>query len=1760
MHASKEVTMPQLAIVLGDEVSLATLQREWEAFPQGVSYTEFRQLLEPHARQHPSPDASTNASVAFLHSWTQPCCGISASSPPASVIRPVQPQRAHATAPVTLASAAFDDAGTNREAERTRRIRSRQELAGVTTRSVEPLKHLFNRVNVHNQQRITWEDFVNYLVAEASNGMTGTRLSNSTFNQFTFSRRLRSQSKHSQKPQKPKKSTSAEALTFRHYCRGVQDVPMGARPSADQEVDAGLGRAAVGVREAEDLGLIRFLDGLPGHKSLFFASTRSCPFMLYSKKSLERVYSAPPNMLPGVIPSAVCYLAARDLFVCYSPDDRLLRGWGALLSNVLAATTITPLQLEGLVLRIQAMPRESPTYADYMETIFLGNSLGQVLRVTAPHRRSGGTEFTVVQTYANLHTRQSGGLVDFCVYGAHLYSSGFDGRLVVTSLVTGKSFELGRVANEHLNTLVYVAGHDWVVAATSCGRQLLWWEAHSHGTLPGTLFNVAGHGEHNACIIALIYMAAADQVVSADCESVVKVWDASTQRCVQSFRSSCVPQRHKGSLCSVPANEAKASSANTRTAAHAGNLAGLFANLGLLALLPAGVGQASHIGGPQCHSLSYCASTQELLCGFSNSIVCWGLHSRDRPFACDEEEVCYDVFYDIRTRTFLVQGATRLSVWDGVHGYRRGVLSQVKESGVSKVGADIKAVCIDELGSRVFMSLSDGSVVWYMTQHLAADASQCTAATAAVWWHAKSFGSGAEGGGPPLVEQMHYSSISRTWIAITSNGTLLVRSEEDNQMVCFSTTISVSASPLVQLRVSEELGLVAVTDAQRTVYIYDMQAWMDAPVTKRLAMYDGLVDLIFLDSAPALVTVHAGGVCQCWSCAPAVERFKLLSVFYHPQHPTPKLASAATVEAERAWMQVMGRMHPGSTGAMRGKPHMQYPATSPCYHTIAATAPGSHNILQMTGSSASPLGVLLPKLACFSRSGSASVASRPTTPARGASQRSSLYPLRLGSILEGTSADQTQVSGEGTSSVLKLTISTGRAATDAPRDTRAGDGWTATAATPTASVEFTSATYDGRQHHLFLGDSEGVVHTYSMCPVLQAYKLPRCTYASRPAFSLTAATEFTGADAGDGFAAPKLMRSVQVHLNQSTATEPGAEARQGCTYRGNMSTATRRDNDQCGVVCVRWLDDRGVLATSGYDHEVWFLDCDTGEKVACLSTERRLSRADRADQPVTTSRQHHRGLTQESTVLSGVLNGQRAEAASTLPSHSIFSLPQLPRYDDLNDASAAGFLTGASQLCCCTHGTRNEDVTATEEGRETVSPVPWGKEEHGGLATLPSTRCTPVNSHRPASSVGQRCASFSSLSRYSTPEMIATVRHDGAPTGLKDDIQGPKGAPGSLFLRPSSRSPTKEQALSNDVPRGWRPLSRHNTSMLAGNPLERGAGPRDTASAALSASRTSDRDNGTQIHISDWQKRDLMAMRESRGVKPHAPVQPGLQNTLVHVEESKWHSAETTGQPTLLGPADSVSRHVARTATAAAAALAATGAAVSQTEAASASSALSLTTNMVASNNLRGETAARAAETSGDIDSFGVKEDAVLIESCGTVNRPSCNSISIAGALTLCVSGCALTASAVDTDRNAAASQQERKQPHLPQGAHGGRIRSNSKSSSAVVRHGSPSRVPLTQPSASVHQKSSGARTPPKKALRKDGSGGLTPSSLLLGVTAYSPSQNMADQTQSFTSANALCLPPMLAYSNECEGRSTLEMYSSELRQCLRRPRRWHET
>ncbi|KAG5491192.1 hypothetical protein JIQ42_01089 [Leishmania sp. Namibia] len=1760
MRTAEEASLPQLGILLGSEAALSTLQREWAAYPEGVSYTEFRRLLEPLLRPPPRPCASKHPSTSPLQPRTRSRRDTYASSCFAFVVASPRPQEAFSSVSETYTSAAFDDTATNREAVRARRIRSRQELAGVTTRSVDPLKQLFNRVDIHNAQRVTWENLVNYLVAEATTDAAATRFSHNAFNHLTFSRRLRGLSKQPPQQRKPQARIPAATCTYKRYYGDVQAATKAASTRVDQDSGVGRGQAAVVICEDEDLALLRFIDGLPGHKSLFFACTRSCPCIFYSKDTLERVYSAPPELLPGVSPSAVSYLAECDLFLCYSSDDRLLRGWFSLLSHTLVTVAVTPLPLEGLVRRIRAMPRESPTYAEYAETVFVGNSLGQVLRITAPQGRCGGMQFTVAQMYSNLHSGETGGLTDFCVYGVHLYSSGFDGRLVVTSLLTGHSTEVGGVANGHLTALVYIPEHDWAVASTSCGRQLLCWEANAHGSLPGSPFHVAGHGEHDAVIIALVYVVAADLLVSADSQGVLKVWDASSQRCVQSLRSNRVPRRHGGSLCTVSADETKASSAKSRTAANtnsgllAGNLAGLFLNLGLLAVLPAGVGQSNHVGGLQCHSLIHCEPSQEILCGFVNSIVCWGLRSRANPLVCDAEEVCYDVLYDIRTCTFLVQGATRLSVWDGAHGHRRGVLGQVASLGVLQAGTDVKAVCLDELGSRVFVSLSDGRVVLYTTQYLASDASKCTPAGASVWWRAKSAGCGAESGGPVYVEQMHYSSISRTWIAITSKGALLVRSEEDNQKVLFSITISVSTSPLTQLRVSEELGLVAVTDAQRTVYIYDMQAWMDAPVTKRLAEYGGLVDILFLHNAPALVTVHVGGVCRCWSCAPAKERFKLVSVFCHPLHPAPELATAATVEAERASMEAIGRARLGSVGTTRGRRQTQPVAMSPFARPTVVGITGSHDAVDSTSCAKSPLRATLPTIARISRPNSGGAASRPTTFMLRASQR-------IESGVQGTSANQTEVPVDSTSAV-EFHTRVRKSTTDSLRNAKVDEDSTATlaaAAIPIATAEFTSAAYDGRQHHLFLGDSEGVVHTYRMCPLLQAFKLPRCTHASRPAFSLAAVMEASGVDADSGLAFPKLMRSLQVHVNHRSTRERASEAGDASSYRGTFSAAARSGLDRCGVVCVRWIDDRGVLASSGYDHEVWFLDSMAGEKLACLSASRPPPRPDHAGRSLSALRQESGALAQEPTVLGRVLDKQRAEATGRLPLHNMFSLPLLPRYDDLADCSITNLLAGSSPPCCCTHTTATEGAADADESGGATSLSPQGETEVCMPATLPAGRVLPVSFDLPVR-LGQCNEPPGHLSKYSIPEKAMAARRDRSVTELKDFLQRPirqcssvrKPPRCNLFMCSSSRPQSGLQSFSEDVRRGRISLSRHSVSSFSRNPLGADENPCRAPSATVTTRPTSGDSGVAHVHIVDWQKRHLTTLRESRGIKPEAPVRPGSHNTLVHVEESKWHSVEATGQPVLLGPASGASCPAVRSAVTASVAPAVPDVA------ASAWSALSQAANTPTLLIPRGSTAAEEAAMSGSTVPFGAQEDSVLIEPCGTAHESPCSSVAITAKRALYVSGSALAGPALDTDKKEAGRQQQQKTLLRSQRADE-MIKYASATVFTMPHYGNPFRVPLRQPSAPGHHSPINAPRFAKKTPGYNGGEGRTWSSTVVDVARCFPFRGIAEGAPSLVSANTMHPPPMLAYSNECEGKSTLEMYSTELRKRLRRPRRWYE-
>ncbi|KAK7201292.1 hypothetical protein NESM_000191100 [Novymonas esmeraldas] len=1854
MQASQENAVPHLAIIIGNAVSLVTLQQEWAAFPQGVSYAEFRQLLEPHVRPPPTPRASIRSSIALLHPRTPPRPGTSGSVrlTSASVSGRIPQRLFSATAAVPPSPA--DDTGTNREAERTRRLRSQQELAGQASGPVDPIKLLFNRVDVRNQQRVTWEDLVNYLVAEASIDTAGTKVGANAHNVYTYARRLRGLPKQAQQQRAPKEGTSADALAYKRYYRDLTEAARARGPRPDKGGGGGTADecgSVAAAREDEDLALIRFLDGLPGHKSLFFASTRSSSFILYSKDTLERVYTAPADLLGDVNPSAVAYLAACDLFLCYSPDDRQLRGWFSLLSHAVTTITITPLLLEGLVRRIQVMPQNSPTYSEYAETVFLGDSFGHILRVTAPRGRCGGMEFTVAQTYPNLHTRESGGLVDFCVFGEYLYSSGFDGRLVSTSLVTGQSSELGNVVNEHLTTLTYVPGHDWVVAATSCARELLWWEAHSHGTLPGTAFDAAGRGDHGACIIALVYVAAADHVVSADCEGVVKVWDAVSQRCVQSLRSNRVPQRHGGSLGGVSADEAKTLSTNTRTAAHAsssllaGNLAGLFVNLGLLALLPAGAGQASHVGGPQCHSLVYCESTQELLCGFVSSIICWGLSSRANPLVCDPEEVCYDVLYDIRTRVFLLQSATQLSVWDGAHGHRVGVLNHTAQSGVRHAGADIKATCIDALGSRVFVSLSDGRVVVYATQGLAADASQCTPASATVWWHPRSFSGGRGGGGEAgeavFVEQMHYSSLLRTWLAITSSGSLLVRIEEDEQVVLFSTVISVSASPLTLLRVSEELRLVAVADAERTVYVYDMQAWLDTPVTKRLGAFGGLVDMLFLDNAPALVTVHAGGVCRCWSCAPAMERFKLLGVVCHPQHPAPEAAAAALPEAQRGAADGVEKAQSlSSPGAGRGRP---LPLPSSASHSrAAATSPaGSRDPLRITTTSDSPLiETNLPWVAYTSRPGSVRAAtSRPATATLLRTSRHSwrVPPTRPTSGLDPPRPDGAPVSGEAGPAASELCLTNAASTFAALRDTGVGaaaataaaaaagdDDWaSATAATIALDPcpEFTSAAYDGRRHHLFLGDADGVLHIFRMCSLLQAYQLPRCTHSSRPAFLLAAASETAPSSASPAVAAaavatspppllsspaavaalpsPQLIRSVQVHTNESGATEVALEASPASTWRSGSAPALRRGRDRRGVVCVRWITERGVLATSGHDHAVWFLSSE-GERLACLSAERRPPRPESVGRPATASRPHRGTLTRLSGPVAGPQDVARTAGANdALSALHVFCLPPVPIEEHvIEPAAPAGTPTKARPPCCCTHHTTDMlsgvDELEGEGAVEEPPADPLHLQESGedGVAGARSPTLAPRTGQAPTtfdppsfSARPSRVSSGSLASSTSIPEATVTARQGSGEAVLSDFLQRPQSRGGARWESPShdhpisppsslllSMPPLPRQATAAaSAMRGQRPISAHAISSITDNPL--GSGERPCSAVSLAS-------DGPHVHIADWQKRDLAAMREARGMKPQAPVRPGSPSTLVHVEESKGHSPAAVGQPLFLGPADGELWQAVRAPVPGAAeevrgyaeeppvAAEATG---RLSGAAAVWTAMSITANTPDADKLL-DAAVMAPlpashSSTTDVMSFDAKEDTGTREPGQMVGRHHDGDTPTDAAMPLCVlgSGLAVSGAEVPSGRRA----RERKAlflPHLPTmqasspppppplpqpaAATPGFVAARRQ----PHRH-APAPPPAAAP-ATAHRR--GVHAPPLTQRAKMRGGGTKGSaSCTTAATSASAShQASAVSTPRCAVANP---PPMLAYSSAHEGKATLALYANELRQCLRRPRLWDE-
>lgn len=1387
MDAFNAQNVPCLALVLGDEASLTSLHLRLTAFPHGVNYAQFRHILLSYL--YPASASAAMEQEAASPMLTSPPLSANAahrlsSSPTLSRAddAPFALSTSASPSPALFIDRAQENQDSNREEARMQRVRTRQELAGLSAAPVDPIKQLFNRIDVTNEQCVTWDKLLDYVVAEAGAGLAEARYNANRTNIYSFSRALRCPVKQHHRsvtpPPPPPESQGSTAkatatFTYQRFQRDLQEtqtsntrVTTGSNSSSSSGTNV--------VRTEQDLSILRLLDGLESHSAVFFVSSRSRPFLLYSKESLGRVFTAPPDMLGGAVPTAVSYLAEHDLFLCYSTDDRLLRGWYFLLAQSIATVAVSPLVVEGFVRRMRTMPTSSPTYADFADSVFLGDSYGHVLRVTAPRGRGVGMEFVVERTYRNLHSRDSGGLVDFCVYGTYLYSSGFDGRVVATSLVTGQSSEVGSVDHEHLHALVYIPPYEGLVAATSNSRQLLWWEAGSQSALPGVPFEHAGYGDHAAAIVAVVYVAESDYLASADCDGVVKVWEMVTHRCVQSFQGSRMTSGDGGggggseeatpSTTLKSQGRAKGDSATVTGdfPASAGRDMMMLTHNGLHSLLSesAGVG---HVGSAQCHSLSYCAETEELFCGFANAVVCWGLSGNKHPYMCDAEEVCQDAMYDVRHQTFLLRSATRLSVWDSVHGVRRGLLDFTKLRSVSHAMAEIKCVCLDDLGSRVFLAAADGNVYAYPTQALTANAAGEMDETLYLWYAASDVKGSDDAALPPapvLVEQMHFSSTLRTWMAITSCGTLLVRTETDSQQTVSATSINVSAFALCHMRVSEELGLVAVVDAQHTLYLYDMEAWADAPEMRSLASYGRVVDLTFLDAAPVLVTVHEGGMCRCWSCPPAVECFELLAIIRHPKLPAP----AEPLETRE---MADGVLHTAAALA----------ASVKCGATSSVATGDRAMTMKMTvtGVAARPANTTLSCTASW-RPLTASLRNCPPSSGKDA-------PRALVGKPAGSERVKNESSELGQSRGSRLPASS--AFHQAPKDIVAGradtrGSWSMSPeslimnpaarakALSSEATTFTSIAYDGQRHHLFLGDAQGVVHVYRMCALLQLYKLPRCSYAARPALSLfsrerahllslEAEGETSDSDNERAWAsrAPVLLRSVEVHVrhrDRSVSRKRSLSLAASLHHLPLQPQPKAREHDAGGVVCVRWLASRDVLLTSGYDHEVWLLNAD-GDTLGFLSAERMPPKAKNllnATANTVTSPPLPSKVFGIDSLAASLLSAKPGGLKDASPLQRLFYLPPAQLIAEQTDTT-----TSTAQLTnlpeCCTHARLVDEAVPAARFWKTVTLEDGSEGEMSAHRAPASRRRTTM--HMPSLPLESSLAEFAHPPR-SAPALL----------------------------------------------------------------------------------------------------------------------------------------------------------------------------------------------------------------------------------------------------------------------------------------------------------------------------------------------------------------------------------------------------------------------
>eukprot|EP00796_Vickermania_ingenoplastis_P005334 gene5334-3833_t len=680
------------------------------------------------------------------------------------------------------------------------RQRSMEELAGKVV--VEPLKAIFNHIDRQNRLIISWDDMVQYLVEESGHRTSSME---ETCRTYTFSRKMKGNNEveESWLINNAADPIGIKKLLKKQTSNNAKKAPTNRKTAWET--------FAPPVEVPERL-LIHFIHGLPGHM-MFAVSTRSTPLALYKKSDLKHFRTLTPEELGNTVPEMVEYLPQPDTILCYSTSDASIRGWTFLLSKN-NTTSLTPLKIDGQVQHMRTCTDHFP------HSVFVGTTQGNVIRVDVPSLRSG-TEMRIVQVFDNLHDPGCGGVVDFVVSETHVFSTSFDHRILSINIQTGNKVVIGNCI-ESVYLLEYSAMFS-LVLGVSYKNELLCWDAKGLAAVPGTAFHHALEKEHFHRIKRLICVKDLPHCLTIDTLGCVKMWDLRMQQCIQTTSVN-------GTTTDVADPEAvygmkgKADDSSNSYSMHT------------------------------IVDATYFEELHEMVSCTSDTIYLLQYNLREDVSLCDFDQV-NRVFYDVREKPFVLQGSTRISTWDALGGYRKRVVDRALTYSIPPAKRDIAALCVDDVGSRIFISVSTSEIEVHDTKNMNVPLEVISTSS--------------------VLTDMIYSNFYKLLAGVTPDGTLFLRNEEERIPSTFG--MRISSTGLYSLTISEELGLLACCDEKGHLFLHDIKKVENPSQVCRVDRR--VLCCKLLGSSPILASGHDGGDICLWSCPPIAEVFLQLVVF-----------------------------------------------------------------------------------------------------------------------------------------------------------------------------------------------------------------------------------------------------------------------------------------------------------------------------------------------------------------------------------------------------------------------------------------------------------------------------------------------------------------------------------------------------------------------------------------------------------------------------------------------------------------------------------------------------------------------------------------------------------------------------------------------------------------------------------------------------------------------------------------------------------------